>query len=222
MVSGNDAGGQLKPDEDSGGRTDAEEGPDDQDPSFEDSLNTLQQAAKKANEATIQFYHSSLNWIRNSHPFVQLSVAAITWFGGNWIYTQVSPVVIQNFEMLVLHLDIYDTMPQFLDGGPILTDLQLFGMFLGVVVGQNRIQTQKLKKMETKLATVEEDLIATDGGVEDESATGGGAVGGAIAGGFAGLSLGPGGIAAGALVGYLIGERVDHRVKRKNNEFPNR
>lgn len=194
----------------------------DQDPTFEESLNTLQQAGRMANKAAIQFYNSVFNWIKNRHPFVQLAIASITWFGGNWIYTLVSPVVIKNFNMLVLQLNISDAMPQFLDSGPILTDLQLFGMFLGVVVGQNRIQTQKLKKMETKLTTVENDLIATDGGVEDEPATGGGAVGGAIAGGFAGLSLGPGGIAAGALVGYLIGERVDHRVERKNNDFPER
>lgn len=87
--------------------------------------------------------------------------------------------------------------------------MQSLGVLSGVIIAQNRTHTRKLKRIDAKLATMDEDpATATDEGVRGAKAGGGGGVGGAIAGGFAGVSFGPGGALAGAFLGYIIGENV--------------
>lgn len=178
-----------------------------------ESLRSFRRAGSKATEGIGHLYHGGKEQLADQHVVVKGVITFGLWFTGNWVYTRIA----SSFVNVVVHL--FSTVPTdsvlaillgFLGGDAVLSTAHLLGISTGALLGQNRLQTRKLKDIESKLTTMgEKSPAATDGGSQDpEYVSGGGGLGGAIAGVSIGISFGPGGVLAGAYLGYVVGERL--------------
>lgn len=176
------------------------------------SIDGLRGAGANLNEAIEHLYYGTRKKVKDLHPVLQIGIAVVVWFGGNWIYNRVKTPVLD------VTIDVVEAIPAksliapafgLAEAVAIPVWVQLLGMLSGIILTQNRIHTQKLKEIEEGLRTMGDDPpTATDGGTRKTQKPSGPGVGGAIAGGFAGASFGPGGVLAGAFLGYLISEEL--------------
>lgn len=186
---------------------------DSEDYRLSESVSRFRGAGTNISEGVEHLYYGGKRKVKAQHPTVQLSIAGVMWFGGNWVYNRIKTPILDFLGTVA------DAVPAELVTSPALgiagvlsmpIYVQLLGILSGVIVAQNRMHTQKLKEIENEVSGVNDTpATATDGGTRRErDKGGGGGVGGAIAGGFAGASFGPGGALAGAFLGYIIAENV--------------
>jgi len=179
---------------------------------FDESIRSFRRAATKVTEGLKHLYHGGKNQLADQHIVVQSAITVGLWFAGNWTYNRIAPQVVDSVAGLfssVRPTSVLALTLELLGADFAFPATQLSGILLGMLVGQTRLQTRRLKRIETKVTDMgKAGETATDGGSPDPETIGGGGLGGAIAGGFAGASFGPGGVLAGAYLGYVLGERL--------------
>lgn len=189
--------------------TDTAEG----EPDVRKSAASFRRAASELSSGLDHIYNGGRSWIENRHIVVQIAIAASLWFSLNWFYNQISPPIfsaLANVAGDVPSEYFADSVISILLRSDVLSATQIVGFFSGIILGQNVVQTRKLKQIEGQLQDMSQDpTTVTDGGSTEPSTTGGGAIGGAIAGGSLGVSFGPGGVVAGAFLGAILGNRAE-------------
>lgn len=176
------------------------------------SIRSFRVAGSRVIEGFEHLYHGSKELIGDQHVVVQAATTVGLWFAGNWVYNRIAPPLVDSVERAISAFRVESIVVPFfafLGGDFAVSTAQLLGISTGALLGQNRFQTRRLKRIETNvIAMRESDATATDGGSPETEPVGGGGLGGAIAGGSIGLSFGPGGVLAGAYLGYVLGERL--------------
>lgn len=186
---------------------------DSSDYELSESVSRFRGAGTNISEGVEHLYYGGKQKVKAQHPTIQVSIAVVMWFGGNWVYNRIKTPVLHFLAAVADAIPAeFLTTPAFGIAGVLSMPMyvQLLGILSGVIIAQNRTHTQKLKEIENEVNGVNDTpATATDGGTRRErKKSGGGGVGGAIAGGFAGASFGPGGALAGAFLGYIIGENM--------------
>lgn len=185
---------------------------DSDDYDLSESWTRFRGAGTDINQGITHLYYGIKQKITNQHPFVQLGITAILWFGGNWVYNRIKKPIIDGVIGVTEAIPAeYLASPAFGLANAVSFPfwVQLLGILSGAIIAQNRTHTRKLKRIENKLTAMDRGpATVADGGVREAKKDGGGGVGGAIAGGFAGAPFGPGGALAGAFLGYIIGENI--------------
>lgn len=202
-------------------------GDDSDDYELSESVSRFRGAGINISEGVEHLYYGGKQKVKDQHPLIQLSIAGVMWFGGNWVYNRIKTPILDLLEAVADAIPAeFLTTPAFGIAGVLSMPMyvQLLGILSGVIIAQNRTHTQKLKQIENKVSGVNDTpATATDGGTRREKKRGGGGgVGGAIAGGFAGASFGPGGALAGAFLGYIIGENMteeDDQIDESTTEL---
>lgn len=182
----------------------------DDDYDLSESLGLFRGAGNSLNEAVKHLYFGGRKKVQDLHYSIQIGIALGLWFGGNWVYNQIKRPVLDFLKWVAGAIPVELLVsPRVGLSQAVGTSVwvQILGMLAGVIIAQNRRQTQKLMRIKSEVESMNGNPeVATDGGRRKSEKPKGAGLGGAIAGGFAGASFGPGGVLAGAFLGYIIGE----------------
>lgn len=188
------------------------------------SVASFRRAGNAASDGFRALRKGIRTWVERRHSVVQFGFATTFWFAGNWAYNRIALRILALIEEVVERVffgSATASLVAFLEGNLVLLSVQFLTVLIAIVVGQNRIQTQKLKDIEVKMTTMtKENVEATDGGTRELPPIGGRAIGGTIAGGAIGLSFGPGGVLAGMFLGFAWGDKLDIRAYERDPHTP--
>jgi len=175
-----------------------------------ESLRSFRGAGSRVSEGIEHLYYGGKERLADQHVVVQAAVTLGLWFAGNWVYNHTAPLVVETTASVISNVSpasITSLLLELIGDDFAFPTEQLSGILISILVGQTRLQTRRLKRVEAKVTNMSEaSPAATDGGTPAK--IGGGGLGGALAGVFAGASFGPGGVLAGIYLGYVVGERL--------------
>lgn len=188
------------------------------------SLDSFRRAGTAVSNGFRVFHKGTRAWVERRHSAIQFGFATAFWFAGNWVYNRTAPTVTRlallAAERVFSGIEAVSIV-SLIESNLVLASVQFLSALIAVVVGQNRIQTRRLKNVESILTTMTDGRSeATDGGARELPPVGGRALGGMIAGGAIGLSFGPGGVLAGMFLGFAWGDKLDIRAYERDPHTP--
>lgn len=133
-----------------------------------ESLRSFRSASVKASEGIKHLYHGGKERLADQHVAVKGAFTFGLWFAGNWVYDRTAPLFVNSVTHVLSAVPIHATVSLvlgFLTGDVVLSTARLLGISTGALLGQNRLQTRKLKDIESKSTTMTgKQPTATDGG----------------------------------------------------------
>lgn len=204
------------------------EGTERDDPGIGESVDSFRQAGSAASDGFQKLCGLGRAWFERRHFSVQFVISLVFWFSGNWAYNRIEPTIMSVLRDLLgrVYFEIAVAFPfSIFEERPVFASALVLLALLVTVVIQNRVQTRRLKTIESILTTMSDSTKAsTDGGTRELPPTGPRAIGGAIIGAIIGAILaiwfGPGSILAGAFLGFTTGDRWDIRAYERNPLTP--
>lgn len=182
----------------------------------DESIRSFRRAASRVTEGVAHLYHGGKDRIGDQPTVVQIPLTAGLWFAGNWVYNRIAPPIIDLLTHALTNAPTESTFTLIVGlftGDLALSTAQLLGLSTSAILGYNKLQTRKLKSIESNVIAMSEvDTTATDGGRPESGKIGSGpGLAGALAGASIGLSFGPGGVLAGIYLGYVVENRLAER-----------
>ena len=204
------------------------DGDEQTDPKVRESVDAFRLAVTAVSDGFTTLLGWGRAWLDRRHPVVQFTAATIVWFGANWTYNRIAPEIIGVLQTLLRWVSFeFPVAPalNLLEERPVSVSVLVLPLLLVTVVVQNRVQTRKLKTIESKMTTMSDSMKkSADGGTRELPPIGpratGGAVIGAIVGAFVGIWFGPGSVLAGAFLGFTTGDKWDIRAYEESPLTP--